>query len=201
MSGLVSQRLDGSPGGQSSRLPPVSPSTARNEFNLGRSASEPSFQKSNFSRSLPEELPAALKGSFLPRQLGHPTVTARRSLAQKRKALMRDTRLFEDFSFYGAQGVSGFVSHLRSRFGSVLAGWRVLDEGKTGRLSFHPFFKAARKMGFHGNMKRLWAELDKSSKGYVTLEDIDPEVWTMVSGFKVALMKSMETCYQPGWRV
>lgn len=189
MSGLVSQRLDGSPGGQSSRLPPVSPSTARNEFNLGRSASEPSFQKSSFSRSLPEELPAALKGSFLPRQLGHPTVTARRSLAQKRKALMTNTRLFEDFSFYGAQGVSGFVSHLRSRFGSVLAGWRVLDEGKTGRLSFHPFFKAARKMGFHGNMKRLWAELDKSGKGYVTLEDIDPEVWTMVSGFKVALMK------------
>lgn len=141
------------------------------------------------------------------------------------------------------------------------------------------FFKAARKSGFHGNMKRqktreaaccqcrywllyqsielpvafmntldiicrLWAELDKSGKGYVTLEelttysnparnkgppkppkfkvqhleicwsqDIDPEVsfsvllskpsspsfrffeilgfqvWTMVSTFKVALMK------------
>ena len=197
-----------------------------------------------------------------------------------------------------AQGASGFVSHLRSRFGSVLvwsqdevaaviklqwplmckvivgrnveikwltltllvkslqllwlqnsraskvpanlfmieAGWRLLDEGKTGRLSFHPlfscrnvhldfdqpllweifmvckfvvprFFKAARKSGFHGNMKRqktreaaccqcrywllyqsielpvafmntldiicrLWAELDKSGKGYVTLEEL-----------------------------
>lgn len=187
----------------------------------------------------------------------------------------------------------------------IEAGWRLLDEGKTGRLSFHPlfscrnvhldfdqpllweifmvrkfvvprFFKAARKSGFHGNMKRqktreaaccqcrywllyqsielpvafmntldiicrLWAELDKSGKGYVTLEeltsysnparnkgppkppkfkvqhleicwsqDIDPEVsfsvllsspsfrffeilgfqvWTMVSTFKVALMK------------
>ena len=65
----------------------------------------------------------------------------------------------------------------------IEAGWRLLDEGKTGRLSFHPlftcrhvrldfdqlllweifmvrkfvvprFFKAARKSGFHGNMKR-----------------------------------------------
>jgi len=189
MSGLASQRLEDSPGGRSTRLPTVSPSSARNDFDLGRSASEPSFQKSNLSRSLTEELPAALKGSFLPRQLGHPSIAARRSLAHKRQALMRDTRSFEDLGFYGAQGASGFVSHLRSRFGSVLAGWRLLDEGKTGRLSFHPFFKAARKSGFHGNMKRLWAELDKSGKGYVTLEDIDPEVWTMVSTFKVALMK------------
>ncbi|CAK9058280.1 unnamed protein product, partial [Durusdinium trenchii] len=170
--------LDENAAGQPGHLPPVSPSAPSK--NLMQSASEPALQ-CDPSRSLP-------KGSFLPRQFGHPSIAARRSLAQKRQALIRDTRSFEDLSFYGSQGALGFAAHLRTRFGSVLAGWRWLDDSKKGRLSFHPFCKAARKSGFHGNMKRLWDELCQG-KTFVTLEDIDPHVWRTVSTFKEQLRR------------
>jgi len=152
-------------------------------FGLAKSASEPSVS------SLSRTLPATVKGSFLPRQMGHPTIAARRNLAQQRKALIKETRDLEDCSFWGAQGIPGFAAHLKSRFGSILAGWRLLDSDKKGRLSFHPFCKAARKWGYHGNVKKLWTELDATGKGFVTLADVDPDVWNMVSSFKIALMQ------------
>ncbi|CAJ1445303.1 unnamed protein product [Effrenium voratum] len=110
-------------------------------------------------------------------------------LTRQPQALMNEKRSFEDTGFFGAQGIAGFTAHLKSRFGSVLAGWRQLDADKKGRLSFHPFCKAARKSGYHGNMKRLWEELDPSHRGYVTLEDVDPHVFHAVSSFKTELMK------------
>ncbi|CAE7702862.1 ftsH, partial [Symbiodinium sp. CCMP2592] len=146
-------------------LPPVSPSMRKTQpnFGLAKSTSEPSVSSLT--------LPATVKGSFLPRQMGHPTIAARRNLAQQRKALIKETRDLEDCSFWGAQGIPGFAAHLKSRFGSILAGWRLLDSDKKGRLSFHPFCKAARKWGYHGNVKKLWTELDVTSKGF----DVDPD--------------------------
>ncbi|CAE7532530.1 ftsH, partial [Symbiodinium pilosum] len=112
-----------------------------------------------------------------------------RNLAEQRKAFIKETRDMEDLSFWGAQGIPGFAAHLKARFGSVLAGWRILDSAKKGRMSFHPFCKAARKCGYHGNVKKLWEELDATNKGFITLADIDPDVWNMVSAFKVELMQ------------
>ncbi|CAE7561215.1 ftsH [Symbiodinium natans] len=158
--------------------PPVSPSMRKTQPNigLGKSASEPSL-----TRSLSRTLPATVKGSFLPRQMGHPTIAARRNLAQQRKALIKETRDLEDYSFWGAQGIPGFSAHLKARFGSVLAGWRLLDSAKKGRMSFHPFASVATDCGFY---QRLWTELDPTGKGFVTLA-----VWHMVSSFKIELMQ------------
>lgn len=48
-----------------------------NTAKKGRRKSESVLDAWSFGRSLTEELPAALKGSFLPRQLGHPSIAAR----------------------------------------------------------------------------------------------------------------------------
>lgn len=48
-----------------------------NTAKKGRRKSESVLDVWSFGRSLTEELPAALKGSFLPRQLGHPSIAAR----------------------------------------------------------------------------------------------------------------------------
>merc|ERR1719506_1805559 len=44
-------------------------------------------------------------------------------------------------------------------------------------------------MGFHGNLKKLWRQLDVKCKGFISMMDIDPVVGHAVATFKMALMK------------
>eukprot|EP00747_Dinoflagellata_sp_TGD_P027280 gnl/TRDRNA2_/TRDRNA2_132519_c0_seq1.p1 gnl/TRDRNA2_/TRDRNA2_132519_c0~~gnl/TRDRNA2_/TRDRNA2_132519_c0_seq1.p1 ORF type:complete len:1424 (-),score=306.60 gnl/TRDRNA2_/TRDRNA2_132519_c0_seq1:173-3874(-) len=56
-------------------------------------------------------------------------------------------------------------------------------------------------MGYHGNLKRLWAELDASGDGFVSLSEIDQEVGRYVGTFKLELIKKygdMLTAWRKG---
>eukprot|EP00971_Amphidinium_carterae_P132903 2631820-Amphidinium_carterae.1 len=44
-------------------------------------------------------------------------------------------------------------------------------------------------MGFHGNLKKLWSDLDAKQTGFVTIVNLDPEVADYVGNFKIALLK------------
>merc|ERR1719506_3046818 len=44
-------------------------------------------------------------------------------------------------------------------------------------------------MGFHGNLKKLWRQLDANRNGFISLNEVDPEVGYAVGTFKLALMK------------
>jgi len=104
-------------------------------------------------------------------------------------------------SFYGAQGVDGLRIFLKKKFGSLVAGWRAMDTGKSGRISFYHFCNACRKIGYHGNMKKLWEALDVNKSGGISLMELDPETGEYVGTFKLALMKKygdMLTAWKQG---
>lgn len=175
-----------------SALPAISPSSKRAAEShystgtgfFGRTASEPVLART--ASSLASTRPASFK-SFVERQLSHPSVTARRNFATRYKTLVLDRHADESSTFLGAKGAEGFRTHLKLTYGSVLAGWRILDKDGYGRLSFQHFCSACRRMGYHGNLKLLWADLDKSSSGFVSIMEIDPEVGHYVITFKTQL--------------
>jgi len=115
--------------------------------------------------------------------------------------VVNGTRAMDDVEFWGAQGVEGFRKYLKTRYGSIVAGWRVLDWDKSGSLSFHEFCIACRHMGYSGNLKKLWGQLDANQSGSVSIMEICPETGHYVGTFKMALLKEygdMLTAWRKG---
>eukprot|EP00913_Durusdinium_trenchii_P018981 g17837.t1 len=66
------------------------------------------------------------------------------------------------------------IDTLISRFGSVFRAWReVLDPLGRGRLSWGEFTHVFRRLGLHGDLQGLWAELDVEQLGIFRLSDLD----------------------------
>mmetsp|Transcript_28237 Transcript_28237/g.65295 ORF Transcript_28237/g.65295 Transcript_28237/m.65295 type:complete len:1163 (+) Transcript_28237:149-3637(+) len=126
---------------------------------------------------------------FLERQFSHPTLATRRAVAEVQMSQVKYVQSMEDSQFWGKQGRLGFRKYLVYRFGSVLHGWRVLDEERNGKLSKQEFANACRRIGYHGNLKELWFQLDKDGSGFITMMEIDPEVGEYLGQFKLALMQ------------
>lgn len=133
------------------------------------------------------------------RQLQHPSLAARRGFAEQFQALVKNRKKSEDEVFDGTKGRAGFQAFLKRRFGTIVAGWRVMDPHRYGRLSFQEFHNALRSLGYCGNLKRLWAELDAGRRGCITIGDIDPEVLQIVGSFK-SEMKRVYGDLLTGWR-
>ena len=53
--------------------------------------------------------------------------------------------------------------------------WKHIDEDQNGRLSRAEFYTFLRKIGFGGNAKQLWADLDDDNSGFISLEELEPE--------------------------
>lgn len=160
---------------------------------MAQSASEPSLS--------PAERQACQE-----RRSKHESVIRKRGIAVLARHVVKHTRETDDVDFWGAQGLAGFRQFLKGRFGSILQGWRALDWDGNGRLSFGELCFAARKMGYHGNMRKLWDEMDGNNptgvkNGFVSLAEIDPEAGHLLGTFKLALLKrygNMLTAWQKG---
>jgi len=77
-----------------------------------------------------------------------------------------------------------FEALCKRKFGSMIAAWRKgLDSDHNGKLTFNEFCKAVRKLGYGGDLKVLWAQYDRQNKGFIALEDLDPEAHELVSSF------------------
>mmetsp|Transcript_44166 Transcript_44166/g.105708 ORF Transcript_44166/g.105708 Transcript_44166/m.105708 type:complete len:740 (-) Transcript_44166:82-2301(-) len=146
---------------------------------------------------------ASLKDSrgFLERNGEDESAQRRRGLALLQRDFVHEKRAHDNLEFEGAQGAEGFRKFLRRKFGSALAGWRVLDWDCSGRLSLNEFCTACRRLGFHGNLKQLWRELDVNDNGYVSMMELDPEAGQYIATFKLELMHEygdMLTAWQKG---
>jgi len=125
----------------------------------------------------------------------------RRSFARLQRELVEANKAVDDAKFLGARGIEGFKAYLTTRFGCIVAGWRQLDIDKNGRLTYYEFINACRRMGYAGNLKKLWAELDANCNGSISLMEIDPEVGHYVGTFKLALIRrygDILTAWQKG---
>eukprot|EP00931_Biecheleriopsis_adriatica_P007443 TRINITY_DN108721_c0_g1_i1.p1 TRINITY_DN108721_c0_g1~~TRINITY_DN108721_c0_g1_i1.p1 ORF type:complete len:1204 (+),score=286.18 TRINITY_DN108721_c0_g1_i1:87-3614(+) len=137
--------------------------------------------------------------SFIERQLKHSSLEPRRNMSLLQREVVNKGRASDDVEFFGSKGKEGFRNYLEKKYGSVVCGWRALDRDKSGRLSFAEFCMACRAMGYHGNLKKLWKELDVNSSNAISLMEIDSDVGHYVGTFKLALLNKYGDLLS-GWR-
>jgi hypothetical protein len=133
--------------------------------------------------------PEVMRSEFMDRQGKDSKAAMRLEVAKLQREMVKKQQAVEDTEFWGAQGVQGFRTYLVKKFGSVVAGWRMLDKDGNGHLSFYEFCNACRQMGYHGNLKLLWKQLDCNHSHSVSIAEIDPEVGHYVGTFKAACIK------------
>mmetsp|Transcript_5587 Transcript_5587/g.13968 ORF Transcript_5587/g.13968 Transcript_5587/m.13968 type:complete len:302 (-) Transcript_5587:91-996(-) len=126
--------------------------------------------------------------AFVERQYGHKLTEARMQISLEHRQWLHDIKVRDQAFYVGGSGREGFRIALEEKFGSVLAGWRSIDVEKKGKVTFNEFCRACRGMAFHGNLKKLWTELDTRKYGYITLMDVDPVIGDCVGRFKLQMI-------------
>lgn len=75
---------------------------------------------------------------------------------------------------------------LKSKYGTLTRAWRVaLDTDMSGGLDFREFSQALSSIGYIGNMRTLWFNLDDANTGSISLQDIDPDAYHALEKFRV----------------
>lgn len=68
-----------------------------------------------------------------------------------------------------------FLEILTHKFGSVTRAWRVaMDTDESGTLTFREFSQALERVGYHGDFRSLWFQLDTDLSGHISLHEMDP---------------------------
>ncbi|CAE8606251.1 unnamed protein product, partial [Polarella glacialis] len=124
--------------------------------------------------------------NFLDRQCElSPQNEIRLGISVMQRELAIEMRTADDAGLLGSRGVEGFRKMLISRYGTVAAGWRMgLDRDGNGRVSFGELCLCCRDMGFHGNLRKLWMELDADHGGFISLNELDPAAFKDLEDFK-----------------
>jgi Ca2+-binding EF-hand superfamily protein len=112
---------------------------------------------------------------------------------------MNDFTVLDNSGDLARAGAAGFVELLRRRCGTITAAWRlILDRDGTGRMSFAEFCQACRDLGYNGNLKSLWRELDDDKSGFISLAELDPEAAMTLRAFRRLLRDKCGSTLE-GW--
>jgi Ca2+-binding EF-hand superfamily protein len=85
------------------------------------------------------------------------------------------------------------------KFGTISSAWReCLDIAGNGKVSFAEFGKQVRGIGFSGDIRQIFSELDKDDSGLITFNEIDSQWYSRISEFN-ELMLSKYGCYEDAW--
>jgi Ca2+-binding EF-hand superfamily protein len=127
-------------------------------------------------------------GPFLARQESHSATKRRRMLNKQILEEVERRKAKHMKASMGASSTIAFKQELVRKFGNVPRAWRTaLDLDGNGRLSRNEFFGAARALGYSGNLKDLWAELDEDGSGFIALRELDPESHEYLTTFRALL--------------
>ncbi|CAE7160201.1 unnamed protein product, partial [Symbiodinium pilosum] len=149
-----------------------------------QTASRPVPDDSLALASVAPELPKIIRGSiqkpsnFAP---GDPFASTHNGIrmvsAERRKDMLTSV---EDAAAY----TEDFKVCCRRKYSNLARCWRLLlDTGGLGRVSFVPFCRAARSMGFT-HISTLWKQLDTNNSGFITLESWDPTSYKSLMLFR-----------------
>lgn len=94
----------------------------------------------------------------------------------------RGTSFFEKDS-----DVEELIEILKCKFGGNLTrAWRTaLDTDQSGLLDFREFSSALKDIGYVGNMRTLWFNLDDDQSGSISLKELDPVAYYSLEKFRV----------------
>ena len=68
--------------------------------------------------------------------------------------------------------------------------WRVgLDCGAQKKMTFNEFCVCTRAVGYFGNIRELFADLDVEGTGYIGLAEMDYPLWSVIKEFRDACVK------------
>jgi len=98
--------------------------------------------------------------------------------SQKLRASVKDKQL-------AANCAKSLKQLLVRKYGSITAAWRQgLNFSGNGKCSFIEFSKACRDVGFNGNIKAAFKEMNPKGKGIITFDELDHEWFTKLSLFR-----------------
>merc|ERR1719263_2437949 len=76
----------------------------------------------------------------------------------------------------------------------------VLDQAGKGKLSFAEWSKALRQVGFEGNIKATYRQLDDDGSGIVTFEELEPDLAAKLKEFITKMQDKYGTDWDGVWR-
>jgi len=85
------------------------------------------------------------------------------------------------------QGRKDFKDLLLKSYKNFVRAWREgLDRDRNGRLDQKEFTRAVKDLGFAGNSRELWEELDLNGNGWVSLWELDEATAVLLQEFKAS---------------
>lgn len=136
--------------------------------------------------------PQMTKQSFYERQFGHNGFIRKKGTARYRRAEVEKEAERQKLLDMGAYDLVGFKELLAQKYGNIYRAWKLaLDPDGNGRVSKMEFFAAARKVGYHGPVQKLWKECVKDDKDpVVRLRDLSEEIASMTEDFTSLMLKT-----------
>ena len=70
------------------------------------------------------------------------------------------------------------VLQMPRRYGNTARAWRVMTGGNagTGKLCYMEWCNACRSVGYNGDVRKVWRELDDDESGIVSFAEFDEKV-------------------------
>eukprot|EP00928_Gymnodinium_smaydae_P078622 TRINITY_DN62735_c0_g1_i1.p1 TRINITY_DN62735_c0_g1~~TRINITY_DN62735_c0_g1_i1.p1 ORF type:complete len:1541 (+),score=406.02 TRINITY_DN62735_c0_g1_i1:121-4743(+) len=122
-----------------------------------------------------------------------PTRTARwvREISCVQRANLASSKSAFMSKLQGTKDLQSLRHNLIAQYGSLYDAWR---EGfkfpdERGKLNFVEFCDVMRNMGYVGNIKALFSELDKDKTEFISLKELDPDVFAKIKTYKELLKK------------
>jgi Ca2+-binding EF-hand superfamily protein len=141
----------------------------------------------------------ATKLSFLERQETHRSHQIRVMVGKDVRENIEQFWVEREKNDMCGVGVAGFRHLLEVRYGGAVGGWTMgVDRIGTGKLSWMMFCKGCRGIGFIGNFRQVWNELDDDGSGTVSLMELDPPAATALLEFRDMMVHKFGVVVE-GW--
>lgn len=93
-----------------------------------------------------------------------------------------------------------FRELLLKQYGDFVRAWRSgLDRDRNGHLDYHEFTRACKDVGYAGNPRELWKELDVNGNGIVSLWELDMPTAELMKEFSDCAKASFGT-WENAWK-
>lgn len=127
---------------------------------------------------------------------------SKETLARAQRGERSQSPKTQERAAIGAADLDSLKKLLVRKYGTICQAWRhVLDLDGNGKLSFLEWCKALRTVGFEGNIKATYKQLDDDNSGIVTFAELEPDLAFRVKDFRIKLISKYGPHLDDMWRV